>query len=63
MPRKLDSLLYMSFGILDMSFGILVYNLYNQLFDCFLCIGMTSAIFRTEGNCPVEKDIKISLNC
>ena len=25
---------------------------------------MTLAIFRTEGNCPVEKDIlKISLNC
>ena len=25
---------------------------------------MTLAIFKTEGNCPVEKDIlKISLNC
>ena len=32
--------------------------------DCFLCIGIALAIFRTEGNCPVEKNIlKISLNC
>ena len=35
---------------------------------CNLCIqlyvGITLAIFRNEGNCPVEKDIlKISLNC
>ena len=42
----------------------MVYNLYNQLLIVFLCMGMTLAIFRTEENCPVEKDIlKISLNC
>ena len=36
----------------------------QSIFDYFLYIGMTLAIFRTEGIYPVEKDIiKISINC
>ena len=36
----------------------------QSTFDCFLCIGMTLTVSRTEENCPVEKDIsKISLSC
>ena len=62
-----DSLLCMSFSmifsILDRDIGLLYYRLQIQtnhlvqtVFD--FCIGMTLAIFRTEGNCPAEKDIK-----
>ena len=36
----------------------------QSIFDYFLYIGMTLAIFRTEGIYPAEKGIiKISINC
>ena len=64
--RKLNSLLYIRF---PMAFLILHWRdidlqIVQSIFDSFLYIGMTLAIFRTEGIYPVEKDIiKISINC
>ena len=64
--RKLNNLLYIRF---PMAFLILHWmdidlQIVQSIFDYFLYIGMTLAIFRTEGIYPVEKDIiKISINC
>ena len=64
--RKLSNLLYIRF---PMAFLILHWmdidlQIVQSIFDYFLYIGMTLAIFRTEGIYPVEKDIiKISINC
>ena len=60
MSRKLDSLfLCTSFSIIFSILGRIYWSIIFVIDFClFLCIGITLTIFRTERNCPAEKDIK-----